>query len=537
MRHQNMEKVEIGVNLADKYSILSDAVSKNMKTSARYLSLLAIVGFAALVYGASPALAAATAPDLGAAESYGILAGSTVTNTGNTVVNGWVGLFPGSAITGFPPGIVNGETHAADAAALQAKNALTAAYINLGNQPCDFGPFGPTDLASKELVPGVYCYSSTLSNTGALTLNGGGNNNAVWIFKIGSALNTGPGSTVTVINGGQDCNVFWQVGSSATLDTTTMFVGTILADASISLNNEANISGRALASTGAVTLINNEITPSMCAEQTPKPTLNKSFSPAIINTGGVSTLTIKLSNPSTSDATLTAQLIDILPTGVTIASTPNAGTTCGGTATVSAIAGETDVALSSGSIIPAAIDTTPGTCTVKVDVTAETGDSYINTLPANALKTSNGNNSIPAIATLNVTSQPLYHISGMKFNDLNDNGIKDIGEPGLEGWNIILTKPDGSTVNAITDGSGSYIFNGLTAGTYNVEEVLQSGWKQTAPIGGNYTVTLPDEVVNDKDFGNVRIGTSVPEFTPSGIAILIGLLMATVVLVLRRKAK
>lgn len=223
-----------------------------------------------LVLFASPALAA-TSPTLGAADSFAILGAETVTNTGPTIVNGDLGVSPGTAVTGFPPGIVNGTIHAADAAALQAQNDVTTAYNNLAGQTCDFGPFGTTDLAGQTLVPGVYCFSSSAANTGVLTLDAEGNNNAVWVFKMGSTLVTGPGSSVVVINGGQDCNVFWKVGSSATLDTTTNFVGNILALTSITLNTGATVSGRALARNGAVTMDTNTITASICRGPPPPP--------------------------------------------------------------------------------------------------------------------------------------------------------------------------------------------------------------------------------------------------------------------------
>ncbi|HMB45060.1 MAG TPA: ice-binding family protein, partial [Candidatus Methanoperedens sp.] len=152
MRYQIMEKDKIWTYISDILVILSDAVGKNMTGSARYLSILAIVGFTALVFSASPALAA-TAPTLGTAQSYGVLGHTTVTNTGPTVVNGDLGLSPGTAVTGFPPGIATGTIHTADAAALQAQNDVTTAYNNLAGQTCDFDPFGPTDLAGQTLVP------------------------------------------------------------------------------------------------------------------------------------------------------------------------------------------------------------------------------------------------------------------------------------------------------------------------------------------------------------------------------------------------
>jgi len=197
------------------------------KMKCRYLSGLASVGFAAflLLAQTDSALAVATAPPLGTTQSFGVLGGSTVTNTGNSIIRGDLGLSPGTSVTGFPPGIVvpPGTTHVTDAVALGAQNDAATAYNNLASQACDFGPFGPTDLAGQTLVPGVYCYSSSVQNTGVLTLNGGPTD--VWVFRIGSTLTTGPGSSV--VGTGSECNIFWQVGSSATFDTTTTFEGTL----------------------------------------------------------------------------------------------------------------------------------------------------------------------------------------------------------------------------------------------------------------------------------------------------------------------
>ncbi len=220
------------------------------------LRLLATLGFAALLCGASPALAA-TAPSLGAASSFAVLGGATVTNTGITTINGDMGVWPGT-ITGSSP-TVNGTIHAADVTAQNAQTDVTAAYDALVAQACTSGPLGATDLAGQTLVPGVYCYSSTLANTGLLQLDAGGNPNAVWVFKIGSTLTTVSGSSVIVINGGQKSNVFWQVTSSATLGTTTTFAGNILALTSITIENGATLSGRALARNGTVTLDTNTV--------------------------------------------------------------------------------------------------------------------------------------------------------------------------------------------------------------------------------------------------------------------------------------
>jgi len=200
----------------------------------------------------------AVAPPLGAAGSYGVVASSTVTNTGPTVINGDLGVSPGSAVTGFPPGIVNGTINAGNAAAANAQTAVTTAYNALASQACNINLTG-TDLGGLTLTPGVYCFSSSAQLTGTLTLNGLGNPGSVWVFQIGSTLTTASGSGVNFINGGQSCGAFWQVGSSATLGTTTNFSGNILALASVTATTGATSNGALFARTGAVTLDSNTV--------------------------------------------------------------------------------------------------------------------------------------------------------------------------------------------------------------------------------------------------------------------------------------
>lgn len=221
------------------------------------LRALASIAFAALLLAAS---AASAQISLGTAQAFSVLAGSTVTNTGATVLTGDLGVSPGTAITGFPPGIVTppGTIHAADAVAAQAQSDLTTAYVAITATPALVDLTG-TDLGGLTLTPGVYGFSASAQLTGTLTLDAQGDPNAVFIFKIGSTLTTATGSSVVVINGGSNCNVFWQVGSSATLGTTTTFAGNILALTSITLNTGANLSGRALARNGAVTLSANNV--------------------------------------------------------------------------------------------------------------------------------------------------------------------------------------------------------------------------------------------------------------------------------------
>jgi hypothetical protein len=256
-----------------------------MNFNRKYFSLWASVAFALFFYGASPALAQIS---LGTAQSFAVLGGSTVTNTNTpTVVTGNLGVSPGSSVTGFPPGIVTGGSiHSADAVAAQAQSDLTAAYVAIGNTQCTVDLTGQ-NLGGLTLTPGVYCFSSSAQLTGTLTLNAQGNPNALFIFKMGSTLTTASGSSVQVINpgSGSNCNVFWQVGSSATLGTGTSFLGNILALTSITLNTGANVTGRVLARNGAVTLDNNHVT--VCGPTSPCPVIT--VNPATLPDGVVGT--------------------------------------------------------------------------------------------------------------------------------------------------------------------------------------------------------------------------------------------------------
>jgi hypothetical protein len=227
-----------------------------------YRAGLVVLGMFSTLLFASSALGATATVGLGSAAPFSVLAGSTVTNTGPTTMFGDLGLYPGSSVTGAPQ--VLGQTHVDDAVAIEAKNDLTTAYNDAASRPSS-GSAG-TDLAGQTFSPGVRTASSSLLlSSGSVTLNAEGNPNAVFIFQIGSTLITGSNTSVSLINGAQACNVFWQVGSSATLGTGTRFVGTIMAAASITANTAATIHGRLLAQTAAVTLEDNTITTSNCA--------------------------------------------------------------------------------------------------------------------------------------------------------------------------------------------------------------------------------------------------------------------------------
>ena len=248
-------------------SLASDSLATRRRAplGARAKTLAAATLLAALTSAtlfAGSAVAAPAKVGLGTAESFSVLAGSTVTNTGPTTMFGDLGLSPGSSVTGAPH--VLGATHVDDAVAIEAKNSLTTAYNDAASRPTE-GSAG-TDLTGQTFTPGVYTASSSLLlSSGAVTLDAQGDPNAVFIFQIGTTLTTGSNTSVSLINGAQACNVFWQVGSSVTLGTGTRFVGTVMAAATITANTAATIHGRLLAQTGAVNLDTNTITNSTCA--------------------------------------------------------------------------------------------------------------------------------------------------------------------------------------------------------------------------------------------------------------------------------
>jgi hypothetical protein len=233
-------------------------------------------------FATSTACAAAGPVALGGACGYGILAGSTVTTTGATrIVNGDVGLSPGSAMTGWAPvntfvgtgtntagpGLVSGTIHITDVPpspndAATAQTDLTTAYNDLAGRTAPAPATVAGDLGGQNLAPGIYKSTSTLGITGTLTLSG--NANAVWIFQIASGLTTLSNSSVVLAGGANAHNIFWQVGSSATLGTNSTFNGNILALTSITLATNATLNGRALARNGAVTLDTNMVTVPSC---------------------------------------------------------------------------------------------------------------------------------------------------------------------------------------------------------------------------------------------------------------------------------
>ena len=228
-----------------------------MNTPTKTLALVAVAALlSAFVLPRSPKL---VGPSLGRAWSFAVLGGSTVTNTGATDITGDLGLSsPGVSLTGFPPGTqARGIQHVGDPAANQAQSDAQRAYLALADMTCSTALTGQ-DLGGKALAPGVYCFTSSAELTGQLVLDGRGNSKGVWVFQVASTLTTATNSSVVMRKGGRPANVFWQVGSGATLGTGTAFIGNILAYSSITMNTAANLQGRALARQ-AVTMDSNNM--------------------------------------------------------------------------------------------------------------------------------------------------------------------------------------------------------------------------------------------------------------------------------------
>jgi LPXTG-motif cell wall-anchored protein len=242
---------------------------------ARRLAIPAVVATAAALLVVSQPASAGIVPTVNLATSanYSVLGGQSVSNTGPSILGQSLGVDPGplTAVTGFPPGIVlaPGTIAASDGVTLIAQNDLTAAYVDAANRPVEFTQTNP-DLVGQTLAPGVYAGSSKapLSLSGQLVLDGQGNTSAVFIFQTDSTLITSSASTIELINGASECNVFWQVGSSATLGTGSVFVGNIMALTSISVQTGVVVHGRALARNGSVTLDNDVFTQPSCTPST-----------------------------------------------------------------------------------------------------------------------------------------------------------------------------------------------------------------------------------------------------------------------------
>jgi hypothetical protein len=238
------------------------AVARLFKWAGAAMALVLVLGVPMASASGQPTVG------LGTAGSFAVLAGQGVTNTGATVINGDLGTSPNPAVTGFPPGKVTGAIHKADAVALQAQKDLTTAYNDAaGRTPVTTIA---TQLGGQTLKPGVYnSASGTFQITGTLTLDAQGDPNGVFIFQTASTLVTASTSRVSLVGSAGACNVFWKVGSSATLGTNSNFTGNILALTSSQVQTGVTVDGRVLARNASVTLDDDTITSAACSGTVP----------------------------------------------------------------------------------------------------------------------------------------------------------------------------------------------------------------------------------------------------------------------------
>jgi type VI secretion system secreted protein VgrG len=295
--------------------------------------------------------------NLGTVTQFSILAGTTVTNTGPTTVQHDLGVSPGSAVVGFPPGTVTppAAMHITDGVALQAQNDLTAAYNDAALRPTT--ALTGAELGGLTLLGGVYAATAPpaapLELTGTLTLDGAGNASSVWIFQTNSTLTTAPDSVVRLINGASACNVFWQVGSSATLGTRTTFLGNILTLTSITLQEGVVLKGRTLARNGAVTLINDTFTGPDC---TPVGPTSSTAPTGATTTSSTAPATTSSTGTATSTTAVTGGTSTTIGAGGSTSTTTTPAATAT-TATTTALTGGTSSTVGAGT----STSTTPGT--------------------------------------------------------------------------------------------------------------------------------------------------------------------------------
>ncbi len=339
-------------------------------TARRWAASATSFTFAAVVVlgFALPANAAVvpTVP-LGSAASFAVLAGSTVTNTGVTTLQGSVGVWPGTTITGAP--IATGTTEPGTATAHQAQTDLGVAYGDAAGRTPDADP--GTELGSQTLGGGVYATPAhdPLTLNGSLILDGGNDPTTVFIFQTDSTFGTAANSTVTLINGAQECNVFWQVGSTATLGAGSILVGNVLAHDSITLDNGVTVHGRALAEGAAVTLDTDVFLAPTCdlvpptTTTTAAPATTTSVAPTTTTaTAAPVTTTTTVAGPTTTTAAAVTTTTTSTPTTTTTTAPPVATTVLGATTTTDPATTTTgdpaDPAPTSGASVLAASTTT-----------------------------------------------------------------------------------------------------------------------------------------------------------------------------------
>jgi uncharacterized repeat protein (TIGR01451 family) len=445
---------------------------------------------------------------LNSAANFTVLGYSTVTNTGPTIVNGNIGLSPGTALTGFPPGtIVGGAAHLADSVAGTAQIDLTTAYNDAA------GRTAPTiiavpDIGGQTLPPGLYKTGATPSVgiTGTLTLDGGGNANAVFIFQIASTLTTANVSQVALINGANPANVFWQVGSSATLGTTSIFAGTILAQVSITIQTGASLNGRALARTGAVTLDSNTAvnpgppitttaSPTLTSVNCPLPTaiVGAAYNSRLIPTGGTAPYNFFINGGA-----LPAGLALNASTGAITGSPTGAG----GTSLFS-----TNATDSEGPPV-----TATNSCSIVVTAASGSADvSIVKTGPPNVV----------ALATIT------YNLAVANAGPIAAAGVTvtDILPPGTTFVSATPTQGSCSFTSAVTCSLGAMANGGSATIVLVVTAPNSSG-----PLANTATVvsTTPDpNTANNSSTWIVTLGAaSVPALSMWGLGVLALLLAA-----------
>lgn len=250
---------------------VNEAVIVYRATGGVVVAVLALGGIA----GLPQAAAAETTVNLRSAASFAVLAGTTVTSAGVSTVGGDIGVSPGTAITGFGPGTLTGSKEGGSTKAAGAQSDLAAAYADVvGRTPTTTVAALGAAGNGQTLTPGVYAHGSGLELAGTLNLNAGGDPDAVFIFKAGSTLGTAANSTVNLMNGAQACNVFWQVGSSATLGAGSVLKGSLLVHTAVTVGAGVDVAGRVLAMGAAVTLDSDVITVPACSDPAPTGSLS-----------------------------------------------------------------------------------------------------------------------------------------------------------------------------------------------------------------------------------------------------------------------
>jgi hypothetical protein len=515
-----------------------------------------------LTAGTASAFASPAPVNLGNASNFTVLGGTTVTNTGASVITGDLGVSPGTAITGFNlmantimgpgtvtagDGIVNGTIYAGGPVAAAAHNDAGTAYNNLSARVPNTTYPGVTQLNGMTFTPGVYKFapSANLAVNGNLYLDFQGNSNAVFIFQTGSTLVTMAGSNVIALNNpGQTCigsNVYWAVGSSATIDG-AQFLGTVIATTAITMTSGANVSGRMLALGAQMTMINDTI--ATCGSPgggTVPPTPKGSISGMKfndLNGNGVK----DMGEPGLANwtITLTNQRGSIVKTVTDVNGNYSFTNLAAGTYVIREQLkcevkdhnvkdndhnSDNNVKDNDHNNDNNVKDNDHNNDNKEKDNDNKEKDNdhnkgnkekskvcWIQTAPAT------GNYTVTITSGANITGLDfgnfkLGEIHGMNFEDLNANGVRDHNEPGLARWKITINGTDtitGTPVNltTTTDASGNYSFTNLKAGTYVISEQLKCEkskvcWIQTAPATGNYTVTITSGAnITGLDFGN-----------------------------------